>query len=132
MGILDFLTAVAVACVPLVATWISAGAVPWIRARTTAEQRKNLLALCRLAVEAAEQIFKGEGKGAERKEYAGTILRSQGVRLDEDTMNEYIEAAVLELRMRQGWGLTEVEREEDPPEEPHLDPGTGKGIWTEE
>jgi len=119
-------------------------AVPWIKARTTAEQRKNLLALIRLAVEAAEQLWRAgvieDGKG--KKEYVNRILRKQGVRLDEEILSEYIEAAVMELRIKQEWGLKgDHEREDDDVfdgseepmdmEEPHTDPETGEEILTQ-
>ena len=111
MSILDFILAVAVACVPLLAAWITTQAIPWIKAHTTAEQRKNILSVFRVAVEAAEQLGKagvienGHGKRDYAKRAARKELRTQRIEMDEETMDEYIEAAVMELRIKQEWGL---------------------------
>ena len=42
--------------------------VPFIRSKTTAEQQKEINAWVKIAVSAAEQIFKGSGSGAEKKQ----------------------------------------------------------------
>jgi len=103
---LDFIIAVAVACVPLLAAWVTSQAVPWIRARTTAEQRRNIMRLVRTAVYAAQQIFKDMANaGAEKKQYVKDMLKVEGVRLPESVIDEMIEAAVLEMHAREKWGL---------------------------
>jgi len=109
----DVITAMAVACVPLLAAWITSQVIPWIRARTTAEQRRTLMMLVRSAVRAAEQVFKnaqGDGVNEEKLAYAKkhvkADLQSAGARIPDDAViAEYIEAAVLELRVRQEWAL---------------------------
>ena len=104
---LDILIAVAVACVPLLAAWVTSQAVPWIKARTTAEQRRNIMRLVRTAVYAAQQIFKDAvNAGAEKKQYVKDMLKVEGVRLPESVIDEMIEAAVLEMHAREKWGLT--------------------------
>ena len=113
MTVFDLIVAVAVACVPLLAAWIASTVVPWIKARTTAEQRKTLMMLVRSAVRAAEQVFKGkEGEtvNGEKLEYAKehlkADLKASGEKIpDETVIEEYIEAAVLELHVKQDWSL---------------------------
>jgi len=114
--IIEILTAVILAVIPLLAAWITSQAIPWIKARTTAEQRKTLMMLVRSAVRAAEQVFKGkqgDGIGAEKLEYAKAHvradLRAEGAKIPDDyILEEYIEAAMLELAIRQEWALTET------------------------
>ena len=46
---------------------ITAVVIPYIRSRTTAQQRAEINAWVRIAVSAAEQLYKGAGRGAEKK-----------------------------------------------------------------
>ena len=109
---MEFMTAVAMAAAPLLAAWITSTVVPWIKARTTGEQRRNLMMLVRLAVQAAQQKFQGKGRGKERNDYVRAMLKSEGMALDEEKVDELIEAAVLELRIKQDWALEYGVREE--------------------
>jgi len=99
------LTGVAVAVLSLLAAWITTQAVPWIRARTTAEQRRVAQQLIRTAVHAAEQLFKGHGRGEEKLRYVERRLEEAGVKLDTALVADMIEAAVLELAAKREWGL---------------------------
>ena len=105
---MDVITAIAAVCVPLLATWVTSRVIPWIKARTTAEQRKNLMALVRTVVRAAEQVFKGatgEGAGAEKKGFVIAHLRAEGVTASDEALSNMIEAAVLELHVKREWAL---------------------------
>lgn len=110
---MEVITAIAVACVPLLATWITTQAIPWLKARTTAEQRKTLMMLVRSAVRAAEQVFKGqqgETVSTEKLAYAKihviADLQAAGEKVPEEAqLVGCIEAAVLELTVRQEWAL---------------------------
>jgi len=111
--ITDILAAVVLAVIPLLTTWITSQVIPWLKARTTAERRKTLMMLARSAVRAAEQVFKGtrgEGAGAEKLTYAKNQvvadLQAAGEKVPEEALLvQYIEAAVLELTIRQEWAL---------------------------
>jgi len=108
---LDIIIAIAVALVPLFAAWIGSNAVPWIKARTTAEQRKTLMALIHELVYAAEQLFK-TGVIKDRLEYVMGRMRARDTGLPDDEIRDMVEAAVLDLHIRMDWGM-EVTRERD-------------------
>ena len=106
----EIITAVILAVIPLLATLITSKLIPWIKARTTSEQRKNLMSLVRTAVRAAEQVFRkatGDGTGAEKKAFVVAQLRAEGVTESVESLSTMIEAAVLELHVKQEWGLEE-------------------------
>lgn len=71
--------------------------VPFIRSKTTAEQQKEINAWVKIAVAAAEQIFKGSGRGEEKKQYVIAWLKERGFTEDEAELDALIEAAVYEL-----------------------------------
>lgn len=71
--------------------------VPYIKSKTTAEQQKEINAWVKIAVSAAEQIYKGQGRGEEKKAYVLEWLRERGVTVDEARLDVMIEAAVYEL-----------------------------------
>ena len=73
---MEVFTAFAVACVPLLATWITTQVIPWLKARTTGEQRKNLRELVKELVYAAEQLFK-TGVIEDRLEYVQGRLKDK-------------------------------------------------------
>ena len=83
--------------VALVVVVISVFVLPYFRSITTAEQRTELAAMVKTAVAAAEQIFKGSGKGTEKKKYVLEWLYGHGITVDESVIDAMIEAAVYEL-----------------------------------
>jgi len=100
------LTGVAVAVLSMLAAWITTQVVPWIKARTTAEKRRVAQQLVKTAVYAAEQLYKGDGRGEEKRQYVEQRLQAAGIQLDSALVADMIEAAVLELTIKQEWGLT--------------------------
>lgn len=70
--------------------------VPWIQARTTKEQREDLLAWADIAVRAAQQLYY-QKDGAYRLEYALEVLEGKGFDIDDAAVRDAIEAAVLKL-----------------------------------
>jgi ribosome-interacting GTPase 1 len=73
--------------------------VPYVRSKTTKEQRENAYVLVTLAVRAAEQIFFGAGKGEEKKKYVLEYLEKRGIKLTKEDLEVMIEAAVKELKL---------------------------------
>ncbi len=51
----------------------------------------------KIAVAAAEQIYQGEKRGAEKKQYVLDFLAQNGISFSEESVNAAIEAAVNEL-----------------------------------
>jgi len=85
------------AIIALAAAVVTSILIPYIRSRTTAEQQENINGWVQIAVTAAEQIFNGSGRGAEKKEYVIKFLADKGFNLDEATVDVLIESAVKAL-----------------------------------
>lgn len=71
--------------------------IPWIKSKTSDAQRKELIAWTKIAVAAAEQRFQGQGRGQEKKQQVIAFLKSKGFKIDEESINTIIEAAVKQL-----------------------------------
>ena len=80
------------AVIGFLAALISYRLIPWIQARTTAQQQEMLRAAVSVAVYAAEQLY-GAGAGKEKLMYVKGQLAKKGYKIDIDE----IEAAVREL-----------------------------------
>ncbi len=91
------ITPIAQALVVLIAAIISCILIPWIKTKTTDGQRQQLVAWTKIAVAAAEQIFKGTGRGEEKKKYVLAFLEEKGITFDENIVNAAVEAAVKQL-----------------------------------
>ena len=76
----------------ILASLITYRLIPWIQARTTAQQQEILRAAVSVAVYAAEQLY-GAGAGIEKLMYVKGHLAKKGYKIDVDE----IEAAVREL-----------------------------------
>ena len=85
------------AAIALIGAAVSVFLIPWIKSKTTAEQRKELIAWAKIGVAAAEQIYVGQGRGDEKKQYVLELLKSKGFDLNEESVNNAIEAAVKQL-----------------------------------
>ena len=91
------ITPIIEAVAALIAALITAFLVPYIKSKTTASQQAEINAWVKIAVSAAEQIFKGSGRGEEKKQYVIAWLKERGVTVDENELDALIEAAVYEL-----------------------------------
>ena len=91
------ITPVFEAIVALAVAIITSILIPYIKSKTTAEQQQNINAWVQIAVTAAEQIFNGSGRGAEKKEYVIAFLADKGFKIDEASVDALIEAAVKAL-----------------------------------
>ena len=85
----------------VIAVAITTFVLPWLQKKLNAEKLAELARWVQIAVTAAEQIYKGSGRGAEKKAYVLQFLRDKGYELDSGALagqvNAMIEAAV--------WGL---------------------------
>lgn len=91
------ITAVMNAVAALIAAIVSTFLIPWIRSKITTQQREQLVAWVKIAVSAAEQLYKGTGRGEEKKQYVLDFLAKNGFSINEDSVNVAIEAAVKQL-----------------------------------
>ena len=73
--------------------------IPYIKTKVTAEQLETIKFWVNIAVEAAEMIYVGTGRGEEKKAYVVEFLNSKGFHLDTAEIDNIIEAAVLELKL---------------------------------
>lgn len=72
--------------------------IPYIKGKVTADKLQKAVFWAKLAVEAAEKIFKESGMGKAKKEYVMEFLNSKGLKLDEKELDIVIESAVLEMQ----------------------------------
>lgn len=70
---------------------------PWIKSRTTSEQLTQIMSWVNIAVLAAEQLFRGVGRGEEKKQYVLDFLKSKGYYIDAEKIEAMIEAEVAKL-----------------------------------
>lgn len=92
------ITPVIEAAVILLLTILTYVLVPMIREKLNADQLATIKMWVQIAVNAAEQIYTGTGKGREKKEYVVAFLESKGFKLDMDSLDKMIESSVLELK----------------------------------
>lgn len=72
--------------------------IPWIKTKVSAEELTEIIKWVKIAVQAAEMIYKESGMGEEKKAYVKTFLEDKGIKYDERQINSMIESAVLELK----------------------------------
>lgn len=90
------LTVIFEGIIALLAALASAFLVPWLKSRTTAEQRTELLKWVDIAVAAAQQLYH-QCSGQERLDYALDLLAEQGYNVNDKAVLGAVEAAVLKL-----------------------------------
>ena len=76
---------------------------PWLKKQTTEAQRKELTSWVKIGVAAAEQLYVGQGRGEEKKQYVLDFLKQKGFKVDEESVVNAIEAIVKQLNTE---GLT--------------------------
>lgn len=82
----------------LIAVIVTAIVIPYIRSRTTEAQQMEINGWIAIAVAAAEQLYKGEGRGTEKKAYVINWLSTRNIKVDHEKLDALIEAAVFELK----------------------------------
>lgn len=97
------ITPIVNAAIALIGAGVSVFLIPWLKSQTTEAQRKELTAWVKIGVAAAEQLYKGAGRGEEKKQYVIDFLKQKGFKVDEESVINAIEAAVKQLNTE---GLT--------------------------
>ena len=95
-------TAIVNALILLLSAIITVILIPYIRAKTTENQRAQIQALISVAVYAAEQRCKEPGSGEQKKRKGLGSLEERGVTYDASAIDTMIEAAVKKLNIEQG------------------------------
>ena len=96
------LTPIITAVLTLIFSLITAFLIPYIKAKTTDEQFNTIKLWVRVAVQAAEMLYVGSGRGEEKKQYVIEFLKSKGFTLNAEEIENLIESGVLELKQAQG------------------------------
>lgn len=91
------ITLVVNSIIALAAAVVTAVLIPWIKSKTTAEQRKEVNEWVKIAVTAAEQIYKETGKGKDKKAYVLKFLEEKNLKVDEKSVDLMIESAVKNM-----------------------------------
>lgn len=105
------LTPVMEAVIALIVAVITAFVIPWLKGKISTDKLEQIKLWVTVAVEAAEQLYKGSGRGEEKKAYVVQFLQEKGFTLDLDSLDKLIEAAVFNLP--EYIGLIETEGEPD-------------------
>ena len=92
------ITDIILAALALVSVIISTVVVPYIKSKTTAQQQAEINSWVKIAVSAAEQIYVGSGRGAEKKQYVLDWLHQRNITVDETKLDAMIESAVYALK----------------------------------
>ena len=85
------------ALIGLIAAVITCVVIPLIRSKVTNAQFEKIKMYVSIAVKAAEQIYVGNGRGTEKKQYVVEYLEKLGLKIDAETLDKLIEAAVFDL-----------------------------------
>ena len=72
------ITPIVNAALALIGAGVSVFLIPWLKKQTTEAQRKELTAWVKIGVAAAEQLYVGQGRGEEKKQYVLDFLASMG------------------------------------------------------
>ena len=84
------------AAILLIAALVTTYVIPWLKSRYTHQQLETWMYWVKIAVAAAEQIYTA-AQGSTKKQYVVAYLKERGIKYNESTINNMIEAAVLEL-----------------------------------
>lgn len=86
------------AVIALLVALIDAFLIPFIKTKIDAAKLAKILSYVKIAVEAAEKLFVNEEEaGEKKKQYVLDYLNKKGIKFDEETIDNAIEATVLEM-----------------------------------
>ena len=84
------------AVIALISALVSAFLIPWLRTKIDANKLQTIKTYVEIGVKAAEQLYTATD-GEEKKAYVINFLAEHGIRFDVSTIDQLIEAAVLQL-----------------------------------
>lgn len=93
----DFIIQLGTILIALLGALVTYFVIPYLKTKTTKEQRDNIAAWVQFAVEAAEQLDKAGLITIPKKEFVVTFLNEKGFAITEEQLDVLIEAAVHEL-----------------------------------
>lgn len=93
------------AIIAVCAAFITAYAVPYLKALKSDARFEAMFDMIALAVRAVEQTIKGDGQGALKKaevtKFVSEWLEKQGIKITEDELSQLIEAAVWQMKQEE-------------------------------
>lgn len=84
------------AVIALISALVSAFLIPWLKTKIDANKLQTIKTYVEIGVKAAEQLYAATN-GEEKKAYVINFLAEHGIRFDVSTIDQLIEAAVLQL-----------------------------------
>lgn len=95
----ELLMQIVLGLITIMGTILTSLIVPYIKNKTSKEQRESAMFWVEIAVKAAEQIFSEPKTGEEKKAYVIGFLEKAGIKITDDELDILIEAAVKELNV---------------------------------
>lgn len=92
------LTKIIEAIITLLVALITAFVIPYIKAKLSADELAEIMKWVKIAVEAAEMIYKESGMGKEKKKFVENFLTEHNIKVDVEQLDVLIESAVLQLK----------------------------------
>ena len=85
----------------LIGTIITSFLIPWIKSKTTQEQWWTVQNIAKVAVYAAEVLYKGSGRGQEKLNYVMTYIKEfcseKGIYFNNDAIRQTVENMVKKM-----------------------------------
>ena len=91
------ITTIIQAVFALIAAVITVIVIPYIKSKTTAQQQTDIEGWVRVAVSAAEQLYKGSGRGDEKKAFVLDWLKKRHIAVDEAKLDAMSVGGLLGL-----------------------------------
>lgn len=85
------LTPIITAVLTLIFSLITAFLIPYIKTKVSAEQFATIKLWVQVAVQAAEMLYVGSGRGEEKKKYVIEFLNSKGFTLNAEEIENLID-----------------------------------------
>lgn len=92
------LTIILEAVITIAVSVVTVLLIPWVKEKLGAERFNTLQKWVVVAVEAAEKLYQGSGRGDEKKAYVLKFLADKGFTVDTDKLDALIESAVYGLK----------------------------------
>lgn len=92
------ITSIIEAVILIISALVTTFLLPYLRSKTSIETQNEVNKWIKIAVTAAEQIYNGNGRGEEKKQYVIDWLKSHNIKYDYAKIDAMIEAAVYELK----------------------------------
>ena len=95
------LTPIIQLAIVLIGTIITSFLIPWIKSKVTQEQWWIIQDITKVAVRAAEVLYKGSGRGEEKLEYVMTYIKEfcseKGIYFNDDAIRQTVENMVKKM-----------------------------------